>query len=126
MDLLDLDLMQGLEKLTTTQEITTITFSKPFTPLKTNEQLRRYYAMLKCILTKLNVQPTAQNMKTLDKDTKERALPCEYLEIEGRKIPEPPISKAEMTVEQLNILMGWLESTYKYLKIDFASNDWYK
>lgn len=92
---------------------------------KTYPQLTRYYAMLKTILLTLGFEPNSKNMDTLDDDAKKRALPCEYLEIEGQRVPVPPPSKANMTIDQLNVLMEFLESTYAHLKINWENPIWY-
>jgi uncharacterized glyoxalase superfamily metalloenzyme YdcJ len=123
-DLLDSDTLASLEFIANTKQSTEITFNEPYSPSKTYEQLKRYYAMLKAILLSFNIPVNSKTMKTLDQDTKERALPCEFIIIDEQKIPVPPPSKADMTVDQLNVMMAWLEKTYK--KINWQAENWYK
>ena len=125
MSMLSPDLRRQIELLAETPSLIVLNFdsnnnNKP----KTYNQLTRYFAMLKAILIKLQIDPNSKNLNILDNDIKSRALQCDFLEIEGRRLPEPP-SKASMTIEQLQTLMEFVETTYSYLKIDWNKENWY-
>ena len=120
-DFLDPDRQQIIEDFLISKKAFSFCFRKAFRRLKTYPQLKRYYALLKKILIKCDIFPSAENIKTLDMDTKKRSLPCEYLYLdETIKLPIPPPSKADMSIEELNTLMLWVEEAYSYLNIDWS------
>lgn len=85
---------------------------------KTNAQLRLYYMLLGNILKNSKSEVTAKNLKALDEEIKKRVFPCDILEIEDSKIPLIPISKANMDIGQVSMLIEYLYQHYSNLLIN--------
>lgn len=126
LNLLSLEQREAFEKLTQQQQEITLQFSEPFEKPKTYPQLKRYYGIIKAILLKKDIEPSSTNMSVIDDDTKRRALPSDFVELDGKRLPVPPPSKAKMSTEQLKTLIEWLQTTYSYLNIKWDSKDWYE
>lgn len=117
LDFLSLDHMAVIEEMSREPKAFAFCFKKPFRRSKTWEQLKKYHALLKNILLKNEILVKAENMKTLDDCIKRAALPCDWIECDGVRIPVIP-SKTDMSKEQMNYLISWVLQNYSYLKLE--------
>lgn len=117
-DFLDPDRLDIIEHLLVSKQSFSFWFKKPYRKLKTWKQLKKYFALLNTILCNATEtdKPSKDEVRAFDNLVKESALYCKVLELFGNELPIPP-SKADMSVEELNILIAWLMETYsEYLE----------
>lgn len=110
-DFIDPDQQAIIEQLNEDQSMFSFWFKKPYRPGKMYYQLKYYFSMLKKILIKFNIFPSAKNIKTFDEDIKRTSLKCEMLQIDDKQIPVIP-SKADLSFEAMDNLNKIVESRY--------------
>lgn len=111
-DFLTPDKQQILEDLYNNKTEFSFWFKKPFRKSKTYAQLKKYYQLLKNILLRAELIPTAEYAKTLDVEIKKSCLPCKKIIIGEKEILIVP-SKADMTVEEMSYLIQQVIERYK-------------
>lgn len=111
-DFLTPDKQQILEDLYNNKTEFSFWFKKPFRKSKTYAQLKKYYQVLKNILIRAELIPTAEYTKTLDVEIKKSCLPCKKIIIGEKEILIVP-SKADMTIEEMSYLIQQVIERYK-------------
>lgn len=123
-DFLNIQQRELLEQLVLSNQVFTFSFSKPFRQKKTFPQLKRYFAMLTLILTKMKIFPDAKSIKAFDEEVVKKTIAqCDFIEIENKKIPIVR-SKSEWGKEEIKDIMDKLAERYSYLGIDWSKEYW--
>lgn len=91
-------------------------FKKPYRESKTIKQIRTYFMLLNQILDKLDIPRDKDIIAEFDRQILTTLFPCRFLSVLGQDIPVPP-SKADMTKEELSILIQNILEAYKELDI---------
>ena len=120
-DFLDYEKQKVLEDIYATKKPFSFSFKKPYKKGKSYEQLKKYHALLKTILMKLEIYSDSDIIKAFDDSVKMSALPCETIIVYDKEVPLIP-SKADMTMEELSLLIQYLISTYGELLEDNEKN----
>lgn len=111
LDFVSTDKMEQVEELVKTQTRFTFFFNKGGRVNKTYQQLKAYFRLLKLILLRREIYPSAKHIKTLDTHIKRSILQCDILDFDGKQIPIIP-SKADLSIEQMNYLLEEVMDTY--------------